>query len=95
MPPAVLALCLLAIGIPAALRAVFGRPRSLGTAWLASLAAAAVAQAAGELAGGRFGLLGDAHLLLAGIGATLASAAVAAVETRRRPRQRSLTSADR
>lgn len=95
MPPAVLAISLVAIGVPAALRAVFGRPRGLGAAWLASLAAAAIAQSAGELAGGRFGVLGDAQLLLAGIGATLASLAVAAVESRRRPRQRSLKSADR
>lgn len=84
MPPAVVAVALVAIGVPAALRALLGRPHGLGAAWLASLAAAAVAQSAGELAGARFGVLGDAQVLLAGIGATLASLAVAAVETRRR-----------
>lgn len=87
MPPAVVAVALVAIGVPAALRALFGRPRGLGATWLASLAAAAAAQSAGELAGSRLGVLGDAQVLLAGIGATLASLAVAAVETRRRPRK--------
>ena len=95
MPPAVVTVALVTIGVPAALRALLGRPRGLGAAWLASLAAAAVAQSAGELAGCRIGVLGDAQVLLAGVGATLASLTVAAVETRRRPRQRSLKSADR
>lgn len=84
MPPAVIAVALVAIGVPAALKAVLGRPRGLPAAWLAALAAVAVAQSAGELAGSRLGVLGDAQLLLAGVGATLASLAVAAVETRRR-----------
>lgn len=84
MPPAVLAVALVAIAIPAALKAMSGRPRGLPAAWLASLAAVAVAQSAGELAGSRLGVLGDAQLLLAGLGAALASLAVAAVETRRR-----------
>lgn len=84
MPPAVVAVALVAIGVPAALKAVLGRPRGLPAAWLASLAAVLVAQSAGELAGSRFGVLGDAQLVLAGVGATIASLAVAAVETRRR-----------
>ena len=84
MPPAVVAIALVAVGVPAALRALLGRPRGLPSAWLASLAAAAAAQSAGELTGSRLGVLGDAQVLLAGIGATLASLAVAAVETRRR-----------
>ena len=84
MPPAVLVVALVAIAVPAALKAMWGRPRGLPAAWLASLAAVAVAQSAGELAGSRLGVLGDAQLLLAGLGAALASLAVAAVETRRR-----------
>ena len=84
MPPAVIAVVLVAIGVPAALKALLGRPHGLRAAWLASLAAVAVAQSAGELAGSRFGVLGDAQLALAGVGATIASLAVAAVETRRR-----------
>lgn len=84
MPPAVLAVALVAIAIPAALKAISGRPRGLPAAWLASLAAVTVAQSAGELAGSRLGVLGDAQLLLAGLGAALASLAVAVVETRRR-----------
>ena len=88
MPPAVIAVALFAIGVPAGLRAVFGRPRGLPAAWLASLAAVAVAQSAGELTGLRLGVLGDAQVLLAGIGATIASLAVAAVESRRRTRGR-------
>ncbi|MBI3522746.1 MAG: hypothetical protein HY071_06535 [Chloroflexi bacterium] len=66
-------LALVAIGLPAALRAAFGRPRSLPAAWIASLAAAALAQALGELLGWRAGILGDAQVLAALGGATLAS----------------------
>ena len=84
MPPAVIVVALVAIGVPAALKAVVGRPRGLAAAWLAALTAVAVAQSAGELAGSRIGVLGDAQLLFAAVGATLASLAVAAVETRRR-----------
>ena len=84
MPPAVVAVALVAIGVPAALTALLGRPRGLPAAWLASLAAVLVAQSAGELAGSRFDVLGDAQLVQAGVGATIASLAVAAVETRRR-----------
>ncbi len=85
MPPAVIAVALIGLGIPAALRALTGRPRGLVAAWVASLAAALVAQAAGELAGGRLGAIGDAQVGLACLGAALASLGVAAVETRRRP----------
>jgi hypothetical protein len=84
MPPAIVPLALVAIGIPAALRAALGRPRMLGSAWLAASAAAAVAQVVGELAGVRTGVLGDAQLLLAAIGSALASAAVAILERRAR-----------
>ena len=86
MPPAVVAVALVGIGVPAALRAITGRPRGLLAAWLASVAAALGAQAAGELAGSRLGVLGDAQIALACLGATLASGLVAAVESRRRAR---------
>ena len=74
MPPAVVPLALVAIGVPAALRALVGRPRALGAAWLAAFAAVAVAQAVGELSGSRVGMLGDAQLLFAAIAALITSA---------------------
>lgn len=74
MPPAVVPLALVAIGVPAALRALVGRPRALGAAWLAAFAAVAVAQAVGELSGSRVGVLGDAQLLFAAIAALITSA---------------------
>lgn len=90
MPPALIAVALVAIGVPAALKAAAGRPRGLLAAWIASLAAAVLAQVAGELAGSRVGVLGDAQLLLAGVGAAIASLLVAALEgRRRRPASRS------
>ena len=73
MPPALVPLALVAIGVPAALRAALGWPRSLGAAWLLALTAVAIAQAAGELLGSRIGLLGDAQLLFASAGALLAA----------------------
>lgn len=84
MPPAIVPLALVALGIPAAFRAVIGRPRALGPAWLAALAATAVAQAIGELTGTRVGVLGDAHLLYACVASALVSAAVALLERRER-----------
>ena len=80
MPPALVPLALVAIGIPAALRAALGRPRSLGAAWLLALTAVAVAQAAGELTGSRVGVLGDAQLLFASVGALLAAAGQSVAE---------------
>ncbi|OLC21437.1 MAG: hypothetical protein AUH33_01905 [Chloroflexi bacterium 13_1_40CM_68_21] len=80
MPPAVVVLGLIAIGVPAGAYAAFGRPRSLGSAWLLSAAAAASAQALGELAGASLGVLGDAQLLLAIVAAALAAAIVAVAE---------------
>ena len=88
MPPAVIAVLLIGIGVPAALRAIAGRPRGLPGAWLAAVAAVLGAQAAGELAGVRWGVAGDAQVALAILGAALASAGVALAETRRRPRDR-------
>jgi len=84
MPPALVTVALVALGVPAALRALTGRPRSLGAAWLGAAAAATLAQVLGELLGSRAGVLGDAQVLLAAVGSTLASLAVAAVEARRR-----------
>jgi hypothetical protein len=73
-------LLLIAIGVPAAFRALLGRPRALGTAWLAAAAAVAVAQVIGELAGSRVGVLGDAQLLYAAAAAAITSAALALME---------------
>jgi len=80
MPPALIPLLLLAVGVPAALRATFGRPRAIGPAWLLAFVAVLVAQTLGELLGWRSGVLGEAHLLPAAIGASLASLTVAARE---------------
>ena len=86
MPPAVIAVVLIGIGVPAAMRAILGRPRGLPGAWVASLVAALVAQALGELGGVRSGVAGDAQVALALVGAALASGGVAIAETRRRRR---------
>jgi len=84
MPPALIPLALVALGVPAALRAVLGRPRSLGAAWILAAAAVALAQAVGEISGARVGVLGDAQLLLASIAAVLAAFAVSVAEPRSR-----------
>ncbi len=86
MPPAVIAVVLIGIGVPAAMRAILGRPRGLPGAWIASLVAVLVAQALGELGGVRSGVAGDAQVALALVGAALASGGVAIAETRRRRR---------
>ena len=83
MPPALIPLALVALGIPAALRALLGRPRSLGAAWVLAAAAVALAQAVGEISGSRIGVLGDAQLLLAVVAAAAAAAAVSVAEPRR------------
>jgi hypothetical protein len=84
MPPALIPLALVAIGVPAALRAALGRPRSLGAAWILAAAAVALAQAVGEIAGSRVGVLGDAQLLLAALAALVAAFAVSLAEPRRK-----------
>ena len=84
MPPALIPLALVALGVPAALRAALGRPRSLGAAWVLAAAAVALAQAAGEIVGSRVGVLGDAQLLLAAVGAAVAAFAVSVAEPHRR-----------
>lgn len=83
MPPALIPLALVAVGVPAALRALIGRPRSLGAAWVLASAAVALAQAVGELSGWRVGVLGDAQLLLAVAAAVVAAFAVSVAEPRR------------
>ncbi len=80
MPPALVPLALVAIGVPAALRAALGWPRSLGRAWSLAVAAVAIAQAAGELTGSRLGVLGDAQLLFAAVAAALATAGLGVAE---------------
>jgi hypothetical protein len=71
---------LVAIGVPAAVRAAFGRPRGMAAAWVLSFAAALVAQVAGEVFGWRTGTLGEAQVLFAALGAALASVTVAVLE---------------
>lgn len=80
MPPALIPLALVALGVPAALRAALGRPRSLRAAWVLAAAAVALAQAVGEITGSRLGVLGDAQLLLAAVAATGAAIAVSVAE---------------
>ena len=80
MPPALVPLALIALGVPAALKAALGRPRSLTRAWLLAAAAVAIAQAAGELTGSRLGMLGDAQVLFAAAGALLASIGLSVAE---------------
>ena len=80
MPPAIVVLGLVALGVPAGVRAVFGRPRSLGRAWLLAAALTLAAQALGELGGVSLGVLGDAQLVLAAAAAGIAAAIVAIAE---------------
>jgi hypothetical protein len=80
LPPALLVLGLVAVGVPAAVHAAFGRPRSLGRASLLAAALTLAAQALGELGGVSLGVLGDAQLLLAAVAAGIAAAIVAIAE---------------
>jgi hypothetical protein len=80
MPPVVVVLALVATGVPAGAHAAFGRPRSLWGASFLALALAAGAQALGELAGLTLGIVGDAQLLLATVGAAAAAVVVAIAE---------------
>ena len=75
-------LALVAIGVPAALRAVIGRPRSLVAAWVLAASAVVVAQAVGEILAVRAGVLGDAQVLLAAVAAVIAALGVAYAERR-------------
>ena len=80
MPPALVPLALVVIGVPAAFRAAFGRPRGMPSAWVLALAAALIGQALGEIGGWRTGTLGEAQVLLAAVGAALATVTVASLE---------------
>ena len=80
LPPALVPLVLVAIGVPAAARAAFGRPKGMPAAWVLSFAAVLAAQAAGEISGWRTGTLGEAQVLFAALGAALASLVVAVLE---------------
>lgn len=70
----------MAVGVPAAVRALLGRPKGMLATWALSFAAVLGAQALGEIAGWRTGTLGEAQVLLASIGAGLASMIVVAIE---------------
>jgi len=80
MPPALVPLALVALGVPAAVRAAFGRPKGMLAAWVLSAAAVLAAQTIGEIAGWRTGTLGEAQVLFACAGAGLASLAVVVLE---------------
>ena len=71
---------LVALGVPAGIRAAFGRPRSLGRAWLLAGALALAAQALDELSGVSLGVMGDTQLVLAVVAAGIAAASVAIAE---------------
>ena len=75
-----MALALVAIGVPAAFRAIAGRPRGMLGCWIFSAAAVLAAQALGEITGSRTGTLGEAQVLFACCGAALASLTVAVLE---------------
>lgn len=80
MPPALVAIVLVALGVPAAVRAASGRPRHLAAGWIAAFTAAIALQVLGEVSGLRWLMLGDAQVGLAALGALLAALAVTVVE---------------
>jgi hypothetical protein len=80
VPPALVPLVLVAIGVPAVVRAASGRPKGMAAAWILSVAAVMAAQAVGEIGGWRAGTLGEAQVLFACVGAALASITVAVLE---------------
>jgi hypothetical protein len=80
LPPALVPLALVALGVPAAVRAVLGRPKGMAAAWILSAAAVLAAQTLGEIGGWRTGTLGEAQVLFACCGAALASLTVAVIE---------------
>ena len=82
MPPALVVIVLVGIGVPAIIRSAIGRPRHIVAAWIASLTAALVAQVLGEVSGGRLGVLGDAQLVAAVALCFIATVAVVALERR-------------
>lgn len=80
MPPAVVLLALVGLGVPSALRAIVGRPRFVVAAILASLVATVAAQVGGDLLQLRLAVVGDAQVGLAALASLAASALVAIVE---------------
>ena len=80
LPPALVPLVFVAIGVPAAARAAFGRPKGMAAVWVLSIAAALLAQVVGEIGGWRTGTLGEAQVLFAAFGAALATVTVAVLE---------------
>ena len=91
MPPSFVLLVLVAVGVPSALRAAFGRPRFQLAATVASGVCVAAAQVAGELIQLQLGVVGDAQVGLALLATLAACALVAIVEgpaRRTRPRDR-------
>lgn len=80
MPPALVLLALLAIGLPSALHAALGRPRFVLAATTASLVAAVVAQVVAERGGASLFVVGDAQLGAAALGSLLACGVVIVVE---------------
>lgn len=80
MPPVVLLLALLALGVPSLLRAALGRPRLLLVAIVASAIGVTAAQVAGELLRFPIAIVGDTQVGLAAVASLAASALVAIVE---------------
>lgn len=84
MPPSLVLLALVAVAVPAAARAIVGRPRLIRAALLASAVAVVIAQAIGELSRTGFGVVGDTQLAAAVIASAVGTALVALVEPRRK-----------
>ena len=82
MPPSFAVILIVAVGVPAAIRALWGRPRAIIATHIAAATAALLAQVVGEVAGWRTGVLGDAQLLVSGLAAVGAVFAVALLERR-------------
>lgn len=80
VPPALILLALLAVGVPSALRAALGRPRLQLVATAASTIGVIAAQALGELFRVSLGVVGDAQVGLAVVASLAAAAVVSMVE---------------
>lgn len=86
MPPALVLLGLVSVGVPGALRAALGRPRFLVAAILASAVVSLAAQLVGEVLGLTVGVVGDAQVGLAAVASVAACGVVSVVEGGRRSR---------
>ena len=80
MPPALVLLGLVAVAVPAAAHALFGRPRLVIAAVVASAVAVVVAQVAGELARINVAVVGDAQLGAAIVASVFGTALIALAE---------------